>query len=274
MLSTNFKNANQLGANYPLSDEQLRRVAPSIFAQEAHSSRSERYAYIPTVEVLSKLRNEGFQPFFVAQSRTRVEGKREFTKHLLRLRHVSAKNDKGEAHEVIMINSHDGSSSYQLMSGVFRFVCMNGMVCGETFEDFRIMHTGKIVDQVIDASYQILEQSQQIAGAIDGMKALQLSAPEQTIFAEAAVALRYPDAEQPPVTPNQMLRSRRSEDQGPDLWRTFNRVQENAIRGGLNGAAAHGRRAKTRTVEGIDQSTSLNRALWMVAEKMRELKAA
>ena len=31
-----------------LSDDQIRRVAPSIFTDARHESRSERYAYIPT----------------------------------------------------------------------------------------------------------------------------------------------------------------------------------------------------------------------------------
>jgi hypothetical protein len=52
-----------LRADSPLSDDQIRRVAPSIFAGGKHQSRSERYTYIPTIDVLRSLRNEGFQPF-------------------------------------------------------------------------------------------------------------------------------------------------------------------------------------------------------------------
>jgi hypothetical protein len=32
----------------PLSNDEIARVAPSIFAEEAHDSRSDRYLYIPT----------------------------------------------------------------------------------------------------------------------------------------------------------------------------------------------------------------------------------
>lgn len=51
-------------------------------------------------------------------------------KHLLRF----AQSDAFSSHpgdervEVCLIKSHDGSSSYRLMAGVFRFVCANGMV--------------------------------------------------------------------------------------------------------------------------------------------------
>ncbi|ECW9177538.1 DUF945 domain-containing protein, partial [Salmonella enterica subsp. enterica serovar Enteritidis] len=29
-----------------------------------------------------------------------------------------------------LLNSHDGSSSYQMVPGLFRFICTNGLVCG------------------------------------------------------------------------------------------------------------------------------------------------
>ena len=60
-----------LRSDYPLSDDQIHRVAPSIFADAPHESRSERYSYIPTAAVLTELRKEGFQPFMVTQTRVR-----------------------------------------------------------------------------------------------------------------------------------------------------------------------------------------------------------
>ncbi|WP_237578192.1 DUF932 domain-containing protein, partial [Klebsiella pneumoniae] len=42
-------------------------------------SRSDRYTYIPTITLLDKLREEGFQPFFACQSRVRDEDKRGHT---------------------------------------------------------------------------------------------------------------------------------------------------------------------------------------------------
>ena len=111
--------APSLYSNTPLSDDQIRSVAPSIFAEAPHDSRSERYSYIPTSAVLEKLRGNGFQPFMVGQTRVRSEDRREFTKHMLRLRHASQTADK-EAYEVILLNSHDGTSSYQMLAGMFR----------------------------------------------------------------------------------------------------------------------------------------------------------
>jgi len=92
-LATRFASRSPvLRADRPLSDDQIRAVAPSIFADAPHGSRSERYAYIPTATVLTKLRQEGFEPFMVCQTRVRNEDRREYTKHLIRMRHASQIN--------------------------------------------------------------------------------------------------------------------------------------------------------------------------------------
>jgi hypothetical protein len=258
----------------PLTEEQMRKVAPSIFAEAAHDSRSQRYTYIPTATVLGKLRSEGFQPFVVAQTRVRDEGKRDFTKHLLRLRHASQINDS-EANEVILLNSHDGTSSYQMLAGMVRFACTNGLVCGDVASDVRVHHKGNIVDNVIQGAFDVLDGFELVREVRDSMRDVALSGVEAEIFARSALALKYePDETKPaPITERQLLQPRRSADDRPDLWTTFNRIQENMVRGGLPMRTANGRRQRTRAVEGIDQSVKLNRALWRLAEEMRKLKA-
>ncbi len=61
------------------------QFVPSVFSGDKHESRSERYTYIPTINIINKLRDEGFQPFFACQSRVRDLGRREYSKHMLRL---------------------------------------------------------------------------------------------------------------------------------------------------------------------------------------------
>jgi hypothetical protein len=87
---------------------------PSIFANAPHQSSSERDSYIPTATVLQDLRGEGFEPFMVRQTRVRRDDRRNFTKHMIRLRHASQIAARGEANGIILLNSHDGTSSYQI----------------------------------------------------------------------------------------------------------------------------------------------------------------
>lgn len=269
----------------PLDDDQMRRAAPSIFAQGKHVSRSDRYTYIPTIEVLRGLRKEGFQPFMVAQSKSRIEGKTEFTKHMIRMRHAGDEagltRARTEANEIILINSHDGASSYQMLAGVFRFVCCNGLVVGTVSNDIRIPHKGNIQDDVIEGAFRVLDDFEVVDAHTEAMKALQLEPPEEIAFATAALALRFGEhaveegAEHrpAPVTAAQLIEARRPEDLGHTLWTTFQRVQENVMRGGQPGRSAQGRRLHTRPVASIDRGVSLNRALWTLAEEMRKLKA-
>jgi Domain of unknown function (DUF932) len=272
-LSSRFtRNQHALRSSSALDEQQIRSVAPSIFAQAKHASRSERYTYIPTGDVLQGLRQEGFSPFMVCQTRTRDDAKREHTKHMVRLRHAS-QIDAAEANEIVLLNSHDGSSCYQMLAGVFRFVCANGMVCGDIQSDIRIRHAGNIVDNVIEGAFRVLEGFELVDGQKDGMKALSLNAGEQSAFARAALALKYETEIAPaPITEEQLLHARRPADVKDDLWTTLNRVQENVIRGGLSGRSARNQRVTTRAVVGIDQGIKLNRALWVLAEEMRKLK--
>jgi hypothetical protein len=269
-LSSNFNKPCMIRSDIALTNDQIARYVPSIFAEEAHDSRSERYLYIPTVQVLDALRGEGFQPFMACQTRVRDQGKRDHTKHMLRLRHVSQIQDQ-EANEIILLNSHDGSSSYQMIGGKFRFVCANGLVLGDVASDQKVRHSGRgdVVHDVIEGAYEVLNHFEQIDNKTEIMKARTLRPYEEEAFAMAALAHRYDSAEGPaPVTPSQVLMPRRREDRGTDLWTTFNRVQENIIKGGLAGRNKQGRRTTTRAVNGIDQDVKLNRALWVLAQAL------
>jgi hypothetical protein len=276
-LATRFaRNTFVVRSETPLPEELMRQAAPSIFAEGKHNSRSERYTYIPTIEVLRGLRKEGFEPFMVAQSKSRIAGKTDFTKHMIRMRHAGQVSARPEANEIILINSHDGASSYQMLAGVFRFVCFNGLVVGSVSNDIRIPHKGNIQDDVIEGAFRVLDDFEAVDASTDGMKALTLNVDEERAFATAALALRYGERGegQPPapITVDQLIEARRPEDLGHSLWTTFQRVQENALRGGQRGRSVQGRRMQTRAVGSIDRSVSLNRALWVLAEEMRKIK--
>jgi hypothetical protein len=280
-LATRFAGSTRVvRSDEPLSEDQMRHAAPSIFAQGKHASRSERYTYIPTIDVLRGLRREGFEPFMVAQGHSRIEGKTQYTKHLIRMRHAGQVQAKPEANEIILINSHDGASSYQMLAGMFRFVCCNGLVVGEVAQDIRIPHKGNIQGEVIQGAFRVLDEFEAVEQHAEAMKALPLQPREQIAFATAALALRFGErgveeggGHRPaPVTAEQLNEPRRGEDVGHSLWATFQRVQENVMRGGLQGRTVQGRRMQTRAVAAIDRGVSLNRALWMLAEEMRKIK--
>ncbi|HCF1766128.1 DUF932 domain-containing protein [Paracoccus sp. P2] len=275
-LATRFgRNSHQISGREALDNEALYRHVPSIFAREAHDSRSERYVYVPTIDIVEGLRREGWFPFFAVQSVPRDGSRHGHAKHMLRLRRDDGIG-KQEAAEVIIVNSHDGTSSYQMFAGMLRFVCTNSLVAGERFEDVRVPHKGSIQHDIIEGVYTVAEDFPRLIDASETMKEIQLGEDERRVLAEASLVARYGE-EESPVRPDQIIQPRRREDVGQSLWMTYNTIQENMIRGGLHGRRQTSdgriRRSQTRAINGIDQNVTLNRALWTLAEGMQRLKA-
>ena len=260
-----------------LTNDQIMRNAPSVFATQPWDRMSARYAFIPTIQVVEKMRTEGFVPVAATQSRTRIAGKQDFTKHMIRFRDIRhgeapAIRTLGEIYpELVLTNSHDGASAYKLDAGLFRLVCLNGMVVSDgTVSQINVRHSGS-VDGIINATYSIVEEFPKVLESVEQFSQLRLNEGQRTAFATAALELRY-DVGDAPITPAQVIRTRRTADAGTTLWNTFNAAQENLVTGGLRGHnnETH-RRLTTRPVAGISENSRLNKALWTLTEEMRKL---
>ncbi len=269
-----------------LTEGELRNLAPSLFATTAHESRSVRFKAIPTWEVLQGLMKEGFMPVGVKESSARDEHKQLFTKHLVRLRKLDdgkKYNVGGTVCEALLRNANDGTSSYELLAALWRIQCMNSLVAHiSDIASCKVRHSGDVQGKVIEATYTVLDTAHIALAAPQDWGQLTMNQDERMAFAEAAHVLRFGDAEgdvHTPVEPKQLLKARRTEDEAPDLWTTFNVVQENAIKGGVkNWVRDEGgrqmRRYTSRAIKGIDQDVKLNKALWVLADKMAKIKAA
>jgi hypothetical protein len=270
-----------------LSEAEMRAKAPSIFAETAHSSRSVRFVAIPTINVIRRLIAEGFVVTSVSQGHPRDESREDFTKHLVRLEYQGdgSKYRVGDVvYQVVLKNGNDGTSAYDVMGGLERIVCLNGMVASEaTLPSIKVKHSGDLARNVIDASFQVVGGAEKVLARREAWLQIPLSQDERMAYAESAHELRFPRDEQGNtstlVKPQQLLAVRRFEDDRKDLWHTMNAVQENVIRGGVrgdgtrvvNGRARHVSRT-TRAVRGVDQDVKLNRALWSLTEKMEQIK--
>jgi hypothetical protein len=280
-----YTNTARFDTGRALTEDEMRRIAPSIFATSAHESRSDRFMPIPTIEVLRQLMKEGFMPVGARQSASRTEGKADFTKHLIRLRRL----DNGNAYkvgdtvcEILLKNANDGTSAYELLAGLFRICCLNSLVTQTgTIDAIKVRHSGDVAGKVIEGTYRVLGEAERTLAAPQDWSTYKMRREEMDILAEAAHVLRFGDADGAVTTPikaEQMLVPRRIEDRADDLWTVWNVVQENAIKGGLRGVSrddyGRPRRMKSRAVNGIDQDIKLNKALWLIGEKMAAMKRA
>lgn len=266
-----------------LSYEQIAQFAPTVFANDRHSSRSERFQVIPTHELLAGLSKEGFVPVKVQVGGSRDAEKRAFTKHLIRFRRqddLAGVPKVGDSHpEVVLLNAHDGTSSYQLHAGLFRLVCLNGLtVSDQDFGSVKVGHSGRnVLDKVIEGTYRVLDDAVAALGHAQQLQTVAVDRDEQRIFGEAALRLRFDDETLPRINGSEVVRPRREADLAPNLWNTFNRAQENLIRGGLsyrhtNEETNRVSFRETRPVNGADGDLKLNRALWHLANEFAKLK--
>lgn len=259
----------------PLDRELLRRVVPSAFAPCGDARLSSRYSFLPTDALLDRMASGGFQPVAAQEQRSRRPGGLPTRKHLLRFAQSDALSSHtgDERVEVCLINSHDGSSSYRLMAGVFRFVCANGLVVGAMLDGFSVRHCHADAGEVLAASLKLADSVPLIRESIRAMQGQVLSLTRQLEFAEQAALLRFGLEGCPGLEPARLLQARRYADVDAradgvcSLWQVFNRVQECLVKGGLRlpPLDRFGSRRSLRAVSGIDGNTRLNRSLWDLA---------
>ena len=151
-----------------LSLEAVRQRAPAVFAASPHERMSPRYTFIPTERVLAGLINVGFMPVDARQTHARSTSLLH-ARHIVRLRRrfeTVQLNDS--VLEVLFLNSHDGTSAYQLRIGIFRVVCTNGLIVSRSaFPTQCVAHRGNIVDEVVIGALQMTERFESLAAQIE-----------------------------------------------------------------------------------------------------------
>lgn len=261
------RTANAFVRGFAIDD--LRQRVPAVFAESAHESLSLKYTFIPTERVLSGLMSAGFVPVEARQANSRKRSPLH-ARHVVRLRRrFETVALRDSVPEVVFLNSHDGSSTYQLRLGLFRAVCTNGLIVSVgAFPAFCVAHRGNIVDEVVTAALEASERFESLAARVERMEQRPMDLHEQVLFAGRALALRFPELALAGMQPSQLLGCRRAEDAPDTLWTVFNRVQENLLGGGLVRRTPTGRLSRTRRITSIREDVRLNGRLWRLAEEV------
>ena len=204
----------------------VRQQAPAVFAHAPQQQMSPRYTFIPSERVLTGLMQAGFVPVDARQAATRTASTLH-ARHIVRLRRrFETVQLRDAVPEIVFLNSHDGTSAYQLRIGIFRVVCTNGLIVSHGALPTRIvMHRGNIVDNVVSGALEMAERFTELAQLVERMQARALYKDEQLAFASSALALRFEQVAECGLSPGQLLMCRREQDAGDDLWSTFNKVQ-------------------------------------------------
>lgn len=241
---------------------------------------SNRYKVFNTSELVQQFTSRGYSINQIQEQYYRDKALKGSGKHLIRLRHPDFKvNIDGLIPEIILRNSYNGTSCFEISLGIFRLVCSNGLMAGTKFSSFKVKHVGKdAIYKVFDSINQVQESSQLLEQAVKRFQGVQLTPNQISFFAHQAVELLVPkDATN--IEYLDILKVRRIEDRPNDLWTVFNKIQENALKGGLkyqiidtdivNGQIKHiAKNNSTRAIKSLDRLVKVNRELWNIAERL------
>jgi hypothetical protein len=245
--------------------ELIKTVAPSVFATSASNKLSNKYVFVPTDQVIECFVNEGWQISDVKQT-----GRGNHAIHQIKFRNGELPPVGDTLVEAIIRNSHNGMSSFSVSAGLHRLCCSNGLTVPTSVADkFNVRHSGFELDDVKRLMDGFAKKLPIIQGSVGRMMERQLTMDEKVEFVQKAAKIRWNRGSLPSddLLVN-LLVAKRIEDEGDDLWKTFNVVQENFVRGGFEYRSQKGRKTRLRNLKNILAVNHVNTKLWELAEEM------
>lgn len=256
-----------------LSNKQLISKCASIGAQAPSNAVSSKYSFIPTIKAVDHLRDSGWVPVEAKQGKVNAIHREGFQQHVITF--TKPDLDLGNRRiQMNLYNSHDAGSAYILSGGIYELVCSNGLVVGSNIAEYRHRHINFSADQFIESAKFVAGTMTEVAARVEDWEKIELEGPEIFTFADAAHDIFTAGKDHVSTNAHQLLIPRREADNSPSLWKVFNRIQENIVRGGLLGMSANGRRSRTRQITNIKKDKAINQQLWSMAEYMAEVKQA
>ena len=258
-----------------LTMDELKMICPEISTPEINSELrkhlgiSDKYVHVPTEQVIEDVMKLGWSPInaYRVNSRKKRNG---VGRHMIKfVNYDFMQEGKTEYPELLLTNSHDGTTAFKLDVGIFRLVCSNGMVIkSQDFGSMKVRHYGYDFETIKGAVNKLVEQIPDYLKQVEDMKEQELERKQMLEFAREAALLRFKTANietiDKLVDVDDLLESTRKEDEGNGLWEVFNRLQEKVVNGKFNYALGKKER-KARPVKGFKSQVKLNQDLWELA---------
>ena len=249
----------------------LKEKVPAAFAERPKKGVSSKYCFLSTEKIINRIKGKGFHPVFAEQTKTKDPQKKPFARHLIRFRKKNPRKVNGYFPEIVLVNSHNRKSRLQIMIGLFRLVCSNGLIVSEaTFGSIRTIHLGERGEEVDNRLDFILKQFPKVEKRVMEFQRIKLSERERVSYLRRAVQLRW--KKRIPNLNESLDKVQRKEDEENSLWNIFNRTQENLFKGNLSGISKKGRNTRTRVIKSVKRNIQLNKALWSLTEEFANKK--
>ena len=264
-------NSDDLKTAKYLSKENMKSLAPSIFAEKPSSEVSKHYTHIPTTKVIDDMEMLGWKPIEAKEVKARKNSTRGFQKHLIVFRNddVVINGEDGDTvfPQILLTNSHDGKNAFQFQAGLFRLVCSDGLVIADAqFEGAKMRHMGYTFEDLQEKIKEMVEKLPLTVESMNKMKAQEMEEEQIIQFAKDALNTRFKEDElnRIQIDLKELVNPVRKEDAGSDLWSVFNVVQEKIIEGDFEYRAG-GKVRKAREIKNFKQDMKINKELFEVA---------
>ncbi len=258
-----------------LTMDELKMICPEIATPEVNPALrkklgiTDKYVHVPTEKVIEDIIELGWTP--INAYRVASRGKRTGTgRHMVKfVNYDFMEEGKTEYPELLLTNSHDGTTAFKLDVGIFRLVCSNGMVVkSQDFGSMKVRHYGYDFETIKGAVNDLVEQIPDYLKQVENMKEQKLEREQMLEFARQAAMLRMTKVNETAIDEvvdvENLLESTRKEDEGNGLWEVFNRLLEKVVDGKFNYALGKKER-KARPVKGFKSQVKLNQDLWELA---------
>jgi len=252
-----------------LSNEQVRKIAPSIFTATAAENVSSHYTHIPTSQVMEDMSQLGWNVVDAKQVKARKGI--GFQKHLIVFRNTDVVINGSDGDivfpQILLTNSHDGKNAFTFTAGLFRMVCENGLVIAtEQFEDVKMRHMGYTFEELQIRIREMVARLPLTVESMNKMKTVELDEEKAVDLATRALATRFTESDLKYITVDimELLKPTRAEDRGTDLWSVFNVIQEKILDGDFNYNAGNKSR-KARKIKNFSQDLKVNKELFALA---------
>ena len=255
-----------------LTKEDILKTAPAVYAKQPKEAMSERYVFVPTDKILNNFAEAGWYPTKAFQSKSKKDNPAE-RKHIIRLSNPDIKpvmpTVGSLTPEILLINSHNGTSTVHMEIGIYRLVCANGLIISDSrFAQIKRRHSGTDKEEIFRIVAEASKEFPDVWSKVDEYRSLHLTTNQRFDFAVKAVEFNW--SENSVVMPKDVLHTRRSEDESDDLFTTMNILQENLIKGGIEYQNPRTMRARhTRSIKNADRDIRVNTFLWSLMENFR-----
>ena len=262
---------NVKSAHTPMSQDEIRKAAPSAFTEKPAESVSKHYSYISTKRVMDDMEKLGWEVVDAKEIKAR-KGK-GFQKHLIVFGNPNLQIDGADGDTVfpriLLTNSHNGKNAFTFTAGLFRLICSNGLVISDTeFGSMKIRHMGYDFETLQTTINEMVEKLPLTVECMNRLKSKVMTWDEKEKFALEAIGLRV-DTETNTVSVAELLEPTRKEDKGDSLWSVYNVVQEKLIHGMFNYSYASNfgrdKERKARRVKNFQQDMQINSDLYNLA---------